>query len=114
MRSGHTTKGDQVTGKINHRRAVGIATAVLTLGVAGPAAARPFDINSTGSFVPANVGQTPAVAAPAPHANGGGSAVEYALIGTGGASVLLVGVGGTLAASRRRQAGAARRSTLVT
>jgi hypothetical protein len=105
-----------VTGKINNRRAVGIATAVLALGVAGPAAARPYDIDSAGSFVPVNVGQTPAVGAPAAtsHANGGDSALEYALIGTGGASVLLVGVGGTLAASRRRQAGAARRSTLVT
>ena len=103
-----------MTGKMNHRRAIGIATAMLALGAAGPAAARPYDIDSAGSFVPVNVGQTPAVAAPAARAGGADSALEYALIGTGGASVLLVGVGGTLAASRRRQASAARRSTLVT
>jgi hypothetical protein len=104
-----------VTGKMNRGRAIGIATAVLTFGIAGPAAARPFDVDSAGSLVPVNIQQTPAVAAPAaPGANGGGSGLEYALIGTGGAAVLLVGVGGTLAASRRRQADAARRSTLVT
>lgn len=101
---------------MNQRRAVGIATAVLALGVAGPAAARPYNIDSAGSFVPVNVGQTPAAGTPAgaPQSNGGGSALEYALIGTGGVTVLLVGVGGTLTASRRRQASAARGSTLVT
>jgi hypothetical protein len=100
---------------MNHRRAVGIATAVLALGAAGPAAARPYNIDSAGSFVPVSVGQTPAIGtAAAPDATGGGSALEYALIGAGGASVLLVGVGGTLAASRRRQASAARGSTLAT
>jgi hypothetical protein len=105
-----------VTGKMNHRRAVGIPSAVLALGVAGPAAARPYNIDSAGSFVPVSVAQTPAIgtSAAASHVNGGGSALEYALIGTGGACVLFVGVGGTLATSRRRQASAARRSTLVT
>jgi hypothetical protein len=106
-----------MSGKLNNRRAVGIVTAALALGVAGPAAARPYDLDSAGSFVPVNVGQTPAVSAPsaAGHANSGGtSTLEYALIGTGGAAVLVVGIGGTRAASRRRQTGAARRSTVTT
>lgn len=104
-----------MTTKMNHRRAIGLATAALALGVAGPAAARPFDLNSSGSFVPVNVGETPALGTPAAApSDSSGSALEYALIGTGSASVLLVGIGGSLAASRRRQASAARRSTLAT
>jgi hypothetical protein len=105
-----------MTGKLNNRRAVGIVTAALTLGVAGPAAASLNRDDSAGSFVPVNVGHTPAVSAPsaAGHANSSDtSALEYALIGTGGAAVLVVGIGGTRAASRRRQTGATRRSTVT-
>jgi len=90
-----------------HRRAAAVLTAALALGVAGPAGARPFDINSSGSFVPVNITQPQAVGghAAVTHANGN-SDLEYALIGVGvgGAAV---GFGGTRLASRRRRQTAA-------
>lgn len=91
-----------------HRRAAAVLTAALALGVAGPAGARPFDINSSGSFVPVNITQPQAVGghAAVTHANGN-SDLEYALIGVGGAAVAMVGFGGTRLASRRRRQTAA-------
>ena len=39
--------------KLMNRRTAGALTAALALGTAGPALARPFDLNEQGSFVPA-------------------------------------------------------------
>lgn len=99
-----------------HRRAAAVLTAALALGVAGPAGARPFDINSSGSFVPVNITQPQAVGghAAVTHANGN-SDLEYALIGVGvgGAAVAMLGLGGTrLAGRRRRQTAATARPTI--
>jgi hypothetical protein len=100
-----------------NRRAAAIVTAALTLGFAGPAAARPFDIDAAGSFVPAGTGPVQAVAVTPTnsHTTGGGnSGLEDVLIATGGAAVALVGLGGTRAASRRRrQTGAATPPTIA-
>jgi hypothetical protein len=42
-----------MTCKLINRRTAGALTAALALGTAGPAAARQFDVNAQGSFVPA-------------------------------------------------------------
>lgn len=97
-----------------HRHAAAVLTAALALGVAGPAGARPFDLNSSGSFVPVNVTQPEAVGdhAAVTHTTGN-SDLEYALIGVGGAAVAIVGLGGTqLASRRRRQTAATGRPTM--
>jgi hypothetical protein len=98
------------------RHTAGIVAAAVALGTAGPAGARPFNENAAGSFVPAGPQQAMAQAAtPAPgHApdSGGISELGYIAIGTGGAAVVLIGIGGTRTASRRRQrTGAASRAT---
>jgi hypothetical protein len=98
-----------------NRRATGAVLAALALGATAPAAgARPIDSNSANSPVPpgafilqekkVSAAQTQRVApATASHNTGGISDWEYAAIGTGAAAVALIGVGGTLTTSRRRQ-----------
>ena len=92
-----------MTRTLANRRTAGIVAAALALGVAAPTAgARPFDLNSAGSFVPA--GQPAQSVQTTSHPAGGDiSGWGYVAIGSGAASVALVGVGGTRAASRRRQ-----------
>ena len=95
-----------MTRTLANRHAAGIITAALALGIAAPAGARPFDLNAAGSFVPAGSSQTRVQGvALTPGANGGDdiSGLGYLAIGTGGAAVALFGIGGTLAASHRRQ-----------
>jgi hypothetical protein len=103
-----------------NRRAAAILAATLTVGATGSAAARPFDLNSTGSFVPAQTTTAPSLdlnmggfpgPGPAPagqptgdastHSTGVASA-EYVVIGAGGATVALIGIGAVSMATRRR------------
>ncbi len=95
-----------------HRRTAGIISVALALGIAAPAGARPFDLNQQGSYAPAESAQT--------HAQGVSASTSgitdwgYVAIGSGVASLALVGVGGTRVASRRRhQPAATRGSTTV-
>jgi hypothetical protein len=89
---------------VTNRHVAGIVSAALALGVAAPAAARSFDLNDQGSYVPVTSAQTQAPSATADHASGGGiSDLGYVAIGSGAASLMLIGVGGTRVAGRRRQ-----------
>ena len=96
------------------RRTSGIITVALALGIAAPAGAR-LDLNTAGSFVPSASSQRPVQSAsvtPSPASGDDISGVGYLAIGTGGAAVALIGIGGTRAVSRRRQPpSATRRST---
>ena len=85
------------------RRAAGAVVAALALSVGAPTAgARPFDLNPAGSFVPVGSAQTAAPNATS-HTNGGDiSDWGYVAIGSGAASLALLGIGGTRAAGRRR------------
>jgi hypothetical protein len=87
---------------INRRTTAGALTAALALGAAGPAAARQIDVTPQGSSVPAGSlpHYTKAVSHPAP-----GSDLTYVLVG--GVVIAVAGLGGTLAATRRRAAGTA-------
>jgi hypothetical protein len=107
-----------MTRTLTTRHTAGMIAAALALGIAAPAGARPFDLNSVGSFVPAASSQRPAqsvTVTPSPAGGGDISGLGYLAIGTGGAAVALIGIGGTRAASRRRrqQPSATRRSTTV-
>jgi hypothetical protein len=91
-----------------NRRAAAAVVAAIGLGIAAPAAgARPFDLNSTGSFVQVGSTQTRALNASQAtgHNNGGGdiSGWGFVAIGSGVASLAFIGVGGTRAARHRRQ-----------
>src|SRR5262245_36597945 len=77
------TEGDSMSRKLVNRRAVAILTAALTLGVAGPAAARPLDTVGPSSHPPAG-DQTVTTTQ-----SGGSSDVEYLLIG--GVAVVISG-----------------------
>jgi hypothetical protein len=88
--------------QVNHYRTAALLTAALSLGIAAPAGARPFDVNSQGSLVLVEP-TPPAVQTLAPSSGGGGiSDLGYTAIGTGGVAVALIGAGGMRTASRRR------------
>lgn len=90
------------------RRAMTIALVALAIGTSAPAAgARPFDNGAAPVPVAPPVQVAPpaaqSVAHPGNDATGGDiSNVGYVAIGSGAATLALVGVGGTLAATRRR------------
>jgi hypothetical protein len=90
-----------------NRRAAAAVVAAIGLGIAAPvASARPFDLNSTGSFVQAGSTQTRAQTAPqaASHNNGDDiSGWGYVAIGSGVASLAFISVGGARTVTRRRQ-----------
>jgi len=102
-----------MTRTLANRHTAGIIAAALALGIAAPAGARPFDLNAAGSYVPAGSSQNRAqsVTLTPSRANGDISGLGYLAIGTGGAAVALFGIGGTLAASRRRQQPSATRGS---
>jgi hypothetical protein len=86
-------------------RATAIALAALAIGISAPAAgARPFDLNGSDSVAPVQVAPPLAqgVEPSTNNADGDISNVGYVAIGSGAATLALVGVGGTLAATRRR------------
>jgi hypothetical protein len=97
-----------MTRTLANRRTAGIITAALALGIAAPAGARPFDVNSAGSYVPTGSSLTPAqgVALTPSRAGGGGiPGLGYVAIGTGGAAVALEGPDRTGAHPRPQGAG---------
>lgn len=84
-------------------RTTALLTAALSLGIAAPAGARPFDLNANGSMVPVQIAP-PTVQSAAPSGSGGGiSDLGYVGIGTGGVAVVLLGAGGIRTATRRRR-----------
>ncbi|MGZ4197628.1 MAG: hypothetical protein ACXVUE_09115 [Solirubrobacteraceae bacterium] len=92
------------------RRATTIGLAALAIGISAPAAgARPFDLSGTAQVpVAPPVQVAPPVAQSVElgsnDATGGDiSNVGYVAIGSGAATIALLGAGGTLAATRRRQ-----------
>jgi hypothetical protein len=88
------------------RRATSIVLAALAIGISAPAAgARPLDLNAANSLVPVNVSPPPFQSVEPSNGNASGgdiSDVGYIAIGSGAATIALMGVGGTLAATRRR------------
>jgi hypothetical protein len=100
-----------------HRNTAAVVAATLALGAAAPASAQPFQLNSNGSFVPAGAHiqqQGPGPARRSSHqASGSGVDLGFVALGSGVASVVLIGVGGTLTLSRRQRRAGIRRSTLA-
>lgn len=103
---------------VANRRAAGIVSLALALGVAAPAGARPFDLNQQGSYVPAASAQARASSVPETTSHTTSSGISdwgYVAIGSGAASLALIGFGGTRVAGRRRQQQVtAQRSTIAT
>ena len=86
------------------RRATAIALVALAIGISAPAAgARPLDLNGADSVAPVQVAPPLAqsVEPSTNNADGDISNVGYVAIGSGAATLALVGVGGTLVATRR-------------
>ena len=87
-------------------RATTIVLAALAIGISAPVAgARPFDLNGPDSVAPVHVAPPLArsVEPSTSNADGDISNVGYVAIGSGAATLALVGVGGALAATRRRR-----------
>jgi hypothetical protein len=95
-----------MTSKLTKRRVVAaIAAGALALGVGAPAAgARPYDLNSANSDAPAGSTQVQPGIPVSTNRNTGGDISDWGVvaIGTGAASLALISIGGTRAASRRR------------
>jgi hypothetical protein len=85
-------------------RATAIALAALAIGISAPAAGARIDLNGADSVAPVQVAPPLAqsVEPSTNNADGDISNVGYVAIGSGAATLALVGVGGTLAATRRR------------
>jgi hypothetical protein len=99
-----------------HRNTAAVVAATLALGAAAPASAQPFQLNSNGSFVPAgaHIQQQGGPARSSSHqASGRGVDPGFVALGSGVASVVLIGVGGTLTLSRRQRRAGIKRSTLA-
>jgi hypothetical protein len=94
-----------MTHTLINRRAAAILTAALTLGVAGPAVARPID--SVGPYSPYTAvtipQEQPAGNQAVATQSGGSSDLEYLLIGAGGTAVVMLTVGGAAVATHRRR-----------
>jgi hypothetical protein len=95
---------------LTNRRATVAAAAALAVGLAAPVAgARPVEPGATYSFLAAS----PAAVSPAraestaSRAGGGISDWGYLAIGSGAASLVLIGAGGTRVVTRRRRQGRA-------
>jgi hypothetical protein len=97
-------QGDIMIRTLINRRAATVLTAALTLGVAGPAVARPIDDNSPSwSYTAVNIPQSQPAADQAVASHSGGSSdLEYLLIGAGGTAVVMLSLGGAAAATHRR------------
>jgi hypothetical protein len=94
-----------MTHALINRRAAAILTATLTLGVAGPAAARPIEaVGTDWSYTAVNIPQEQPAAnqVTATHPSGS-SDLEYLLIGAGGTAVVMLSVGGAAAATHHRR-----------
>jgi hypothetical protein len=95
-----------------HRRAAAVLVLALASGTAGTATAKPIDLYSGGSKPPA-----PYVAYPipttTPHPTSAGFDWAYLAIGGGAIGLALVGIGGTMAASQRRDRKQAQSRTTI-
>ena len=91
-----------MTHKLLNRRAAALLTAALTLGVAGPAVARPTDsVGPYSSYTAVQMpNDMPTSAQPVSTHGGGTSDLEYLLIGAGGVAVMISGA--AVATHRRR------------
>ena len=101
--------------RTGRRTATALALA-LTLGTAGPATAQPIGGYTGGGLKPtspyaSNISYT--TPTPTLRPKGAGSEWAYVAIGSGAAGLALVGVGGTVAAGRRRQRREARSGTTM-
>lgn len=86
-----------------HRTAAAIAAA-LALGIAAPAAARPIDLGpGVRSFTPAPAPTTTVHATASRPSGSNTSDWGYVAIASGVASLAIISVGGTRAATRRRR-----------
>ncbi|HET7380894.1 MAG TPA: hypothetical protein VFJ24_12690 [Gaiellales bacterium] len=90
------------------RRVTTIALAALAIGISAPAAgARPFDLGGQVPVAPPVQVASPATQSVEQSSNdptgGDISNVGYVAIGSGAATIALLGAGGTVAATRRRQ-----------
>lgn len=94
-----------MTRKLVNRRAAAILTAALTLGVAGPAVARPIEsVGTDWSYTAVNVPQQqPAADQVTATHSGTNSDLEYLLIGAGGTAVVMLSLGGGAVATHRRR-----------
>jgi len=73
------------------KRTTALLTAAMSLGIAAPAGAMPFNTDAHGSLVPVEI-TPPAVQSVAPSGRGGGiSDLGYGWIGTGGVAIALIG-----------------------
>ena len=93
-----------MTRSLTNRRTVAAVAAALALGIAPAAGARP--IGAGPEFQSAAPVPVPATTVHATTSRPGGSDVSgwgYVAIGSGVASLALIGVGGTRAATRRRR-----------
>jgi hypothetical protein len=96
------TEGATMTHKLINRRATAILTAALTLGVAGPAVARPIDaVGPYSPYTAVNIPQQQPAAHPVTAMHN--SDLEYLLIGAGGTAVVMLSVGGAAAATQHRR-----------
>jgi len=105
-----------MTRRLVNRRAAAILTAALTLGVAGPAAARPIEsVGSDWSYTAVQIPQQQPAANQATAAHPGASSdLEYLLIGAGGTAVVMLSLGGAaVATNHRRHTRAAARPTVA-
>jgi hypothetical protein len=99
------TEGATMTHKLINRRATAILTAALTLGVAGPAVARPIDsVGPYSSYTAVNIPQQqPAAHQVTATHPGTNSDLEYLLIGAGGTAVVMLSLGGAAVATHHRR-----------
>jgi len=94
-----------MTRNLVNRRAAATLTAALTLGVAGPAVARPIESGDPGwSYTAVNIPQEQPTADQVTVTHSGGSSdVEYLLIGAGGTALVMLTFGGAAVATQRRR-----------
>lgn len=104
-----------MTRKHVNRRAAAILTAALTLGVAGPAVARPIEsVGTDWSYTAVNIPQEqPAADQITATHSAGSSDLEYLLIGAGGTAVVMLSLGGAAVATQRRHTRIATRAKIA-
>lgn len=89
---------------------IALTLALALTSIAAPASARVFNRNAQGSIVFPQAAPSAPVAG-APRAGGGSLDWGYVAIGSGTAALALLGIGGTLAISRRLRSAPVRSTT---
>jgi hypothetical protein len=101
-----TTQGEAMT--TTHRISIGVLLALVLAATAGPALARPFDINAHGSYVPAGSVSmrvtTPSAPPPVVRVTttNGFDWGDAGIGAAGGLALSMIAVGGVLAVSQHR------------